>query len=309
MPGWSPGLDLDLLLAVERLDRPGRPEHGFREPEVELADEIEAVAHEALVGPHVHAHVESPAGAPSSPAWPCPVMRTAWPSSMPAGMSTPIARRRGRRPRPRQSGQGPPGSFPRPAQRLHGAVRTSCPSGERTICRTAPAPLALAAGQYLRSLRGAIALAHLAGAHELEVEVDVHAGRGVGEVDVDRRLRIGAGLRAGRAGEAAAEERAEQVVQEREVHEALGVEALSGDGLVPVAVVARPPVLVGEHLVGLCDLAEALLGVRRLGDVRMQLPGQPAEGLLDLAVACVAADAEQLVVVLLRHMDLEFYFL
>ena len=35
-----------------------RPEHGLREAEVELADEIEPVAHEALVGPHVHAHVE-----------------------------------------------------------------------------------------------------------------------------------------------------------------------------------------------------------------------------------------------------------
>ena len=137
----------------------------------------------------------------------------------------------------------------------------------------------------------------------------MHAARGVGEVDVDGRLRIGAGLGAGRACEAAAEERAEQVVQEREVHEALGVEALACDGLVPVAVVARAAVVVGEHLVGLGDLAEALLGVRRLGDVRMQLPRQPAEGLLDLAIGCVAADAEQLVVVLLRHMDLKFYFL
>ena len=102
-------------------------------------------------------------------------------------------------------------------------------------------------------------------------------------------------------GEAAAEERAEQVVQEREIHEALGVEALPRDRLVPVAVVARAPVVVGEHLVGLGDLAEALLGVRRLGDVGMQLPRQAAEGLLDLAIGCVAAHAEQLVVVLLRH--------
>ena len=56
--GLQPRLDLDLLVAVERLDRARDPEHGLREAEVELADEIEPVAHEALVGAHVHAHVE-----------------------------------------------------------------------------------------------------------------------------------------------------------------------------------------------------------------------------------------------------------
>jgi hypothetical protein len=164
-------------------------------------------------------------------------------------------------------------------------------------------PVAFAAGQHLGALGRAVALALLAGGDELEIEVDVRAGCGVGEVDLDGRLGIGAGLGTARAGEAAAEERAEQVVQEREVHEALGMEALTGHCLVPVAVVARPPVVVGQHLVGLCDLAEALLGVRRLGDVRMQLPGKPAEGLLDLAVRRLAADAQQFVVVLLGHVD------
>jgi hypothetical protein len=131
----------------------------------------------------------------------------------------------------------------------------------------------------------------------------VQAGRGIGEIDVDGRLCIGSRLGAGRSREAAAEERAEQIVEEGEIHEALGVEALSRDGLVAVAVVARPPVVVGEHLVGLRDLAEARLGIGRLGDVGMQLAREHAEGLLDLAVGCVAAHAEQLVVVLLRHAD------
>ena len=129
----------------------------------------------------------------------------------------------------------------------------------------------------------------------------MHAARGVGEVDLDRGLRVGTRLGAGRAREAAAEERAEQVVEEPHVHEALGVEALPRHALVPVAVVACAAILVREHLVGLRHVAEARLGVGRLGDVRMQLAGEPAERLLDLAVARVLADAEQLVVVLLGH--------
>ena len=56
--GLQTRLDLDLLLAVERLDRARGAEHGLREAQVELADEIEPVAHEALVRAHVHAHVE-----------------------------------------------------------------------------------------------------------------------------------------------------------------------------------------------------------------------------------------------------------
>ena len=60
--GLQARLDLDLLLAVERLDRARGAEHGLRERQVELADEIEPVAHEALVGPHVHAHVEVAGG-------------------------------------------------------------------------------------------------------------------------------------------------------------------------------------------------------------------------------------------------------
>ena len=129
----------------------------------------------------------------------------------------------------------------------------------------------------------------------------MQAGRSIGEIDVDGRLCIGSRLGPGRSRETAPEERTEQIVEEREIHEALGVEALSRDGLVAVAVVARPPVVVREHLVGLRDLAKARLGIGRLGDIGMQLAREHAEGLLDLAIGRVAAHAEQLVVVLLRH--------
>ena len=160
---------------------------------------------------------------------------------------------------------------------------------------------AFLAGQHVRPGRGAIALADLAGAHELEVQVDVHAGAASARSMSTAACASAPASGPVAPGESAAEERAEQVVQEREIHEALGVEALPRDRLVPVAVVARAPVVVGEHLVGLGDLAETLLGVRLPGDVRVQLPGQATEGLLDLAIGCVAAHAEQLVVVLLRH--------
>src|SRR5215469_6485942 len=54
---------------------------------------------------------------------------------------------------------------------------------------------------------------------------------------------------------------------------------------------------VGEHLVGLRDLLEPLLGLRVRVDVRVQLPGEPPVGLLDLVRARVAADPEDAVVV------------
>jgi len=43
-----------------------------------------------------------------------------------------------------------------------------------------------------------------------------------------------------------------------------------------------------------------VLGVRRFGDVGMQLPGESAKGALDVVGAGIAGDAEELVVVALR---------
>ena len=65
----------------------------------------------------------------------------------------------------------------------------------------------------------------------------------------------------------------------------------------PEAVVRRTAIGVGEHLVRLGRLAEALARVGRRGDVRVELPRELPEGALDLRVARVAPDAEDLVVV------------
>jgi hypothetical protein len=66
------------------------------------------------------------------------------------------------------------------------------------------------------------------------------------------------------------------------------------------AVVELAALVVRQHLVGLDDFAEPLLGVGRVGDVRMQLACEPAERALDVVGARVARDAEELVVVALR---------
>jgi hypothetical protein len=66
------------------------------------------------------------------------------------------------------------------------------------------------------------------------------------------------------------------------------------------AVVQLAALGVGEHLVRLDDLAEAVLRVRRFGDVGMQFPGESAKGALDVVCAGIAGDAEELVVVALR---------
>ena len=72
--------------------------------------------------------------------------------------------------------------------------------------------------------------------------------------------------------------------------------------IVPECVVGATAVGVGQHLVGLRGLLELLLGLRVVPvDVRMELPGKPPEGLLDLGVSGAALDAEDLVVVPLHR--------
>jgi hypothetical protein len=93
--------------------------------------------------------------------------------------------------------------------------------------------------------------------------------------------------------------RGEQVAERVDV-EVRRLEAARPQSGVSVAVVELARLRVGERLVGLRRLAEARLGVGVLRDVRMQLAGQLAEGLLDLLLACGARHAEHLVVVAFR---------
>ena len=81
----------------------------------------------------------------------------------------------------------------------------------------------------------------------------------------------------------------------------VGVEAATAQPGVAEAIVRLPSLRVGQHLVGLRDLAEAMLRVRGDADVGMQLAREPAKGLLDVRIRRVAWHAEHLVVVRLRR--------
>ena len=93
-----------------------------------------------------------------------------------------------------------------------------------------------------------------------------------------------------------AEEGGEEVGQVAEVDVAR-LEAAAAQARVAVAVVELARLRLRQHLVRLDDLAEPLLGVRRVGDVGVELAGEPPEGPLDLRFARRPRDAEQLVVV------------
>src|SRR5450755_2208187 len=149
---------------------------------------------------------------------------------------------------------------------------------------------------------GAVAVTVLAARDHLIGDLDARAGGRLGKVDrgVDRHVasldRAG-GRRAAAAERAAAEEGLEDVRHRAEGLEVRRV-ATGAQALVAVAVVGRAAFGVGEHLIGLGRLLELLLGARVVAvDVGMQLPRQPPEGLLDLAVVGGPGDAEDVVVV------------
>ena len=78
---------------------------------------------------------------------------------------------------------------------------------------------------------------------------------------------------------------------------AVGLEAAAAEPGVTEAVVELPGLGLREHLVRLDDLLEALVRVRRLGDVRVQLAREPPERRLMSASLAERVDAEDLVVV------------
>ena len=57
-PGCVPGSNFELDCAVERLDRDRRAERRLHDRQVDLREDVVALAHEALVGADVHEHVQ-----------------------------------------------------------------------------------------------------------------------------------------------------------------------------------------------------------------------------------------------------------
>jgi hypothetical protein len=140
----------------------------------------------------------------------------------------------------------------------------------------------------------------------MDVDVERRPAHDVGEVDLDLRGQVRPARRPAtaltrRAEESLAEERCEDVREAPEVRHRS--EPAAAHSRVSEAVVQLAALGVGEHLVRLRDRAEPRTGVRVVAHVGMELTRETPEGALDLRVARVAGDAEQLVVVLLgrRH--------
>jgi hypothetical protein len=75
----------------------------------------------------------------------------------------------------------------------------------------------------------------------------------------------------------------------------------------PEHVVRLAPLRIGQDLVGLIDLLEALVGAGLAVDVRMRLLGELPEGALDLRVRGVPPDAEDRVEIAFRGHPAEVY--
>src|SRR6266540_3606013 len=93
-----------------------------------------------------------------------------------------------------------------------------------------------------------------------------------------------------------AEERGEDVGEAPEVERGR-TESSAAQARVPEAVIEIPRLGLREHLVGLDDLAKALVGIGGSRDVGVQLTREQAEGPLDLSLARGTLEAEDLVII------------
>ena len=209
----------------------------------------------------------------------------------------------------------PPVSLAALARRLHDAA---CPVAARAGSRADDLP-EHGAGHLLDDARAATpgardgrrprsrprAAAGLAAARDHDLHVELRTGDRLGEVDLHLRRDVRPTRRPRPrtrrpTEERLAEERGEDVREAAEVG-VHGRETAAAEARVPEAVVRPPTLRVGEHLVRLGDGPEPQLRVRLLAHVRVELARQIPERALDLGVARVPRDAEQLVVVLLRR--------
>ena len=168
-----------------------------------------------------------------------------------------------------------------------------------------------AAGRALPRLRariGAGAGAGLAGDRGRHADRGVLAGEGLFQPDLEVVAQIGTAFAAiGTARPAAAGVAEEGIEDVRHEVGEVGIAAAPAallEGGMAVAVIERALLPVGEDLIGLVDLLELDLGLQVAGIlVRMVLHGQLAEGALQLDLRGGAADAEDLVIVALRHRN------
>ena len=196
------------------------------------------------------------------------------------------------------------GNLPRAAAGGAGARAHDLPQSGLCHAADLAGPAAVLAGANRGAGLGAVSAAVLAGVDGLEAHL--------GERDLDLCADVAARGGTGGAepeelaeeGVAAAEERLEDVLEAargRARAPATRPQPVAAEGVVETA-----PLGVGEDLVGLGRLLEALLGVgvARV-DVGMQLTRERPERLLDLGAGGGAVHAEDLVVVA-RHRVLDY---
>src|SRR5439155_25509710 len=301
--GLRPRVERELGLAVERRQLDGRAERGLRHRQVDSREDVVALPDEARFGPNAHLDVDV-AGAAAG------TRMAAARQADPLAVVDPGRDLDGERALLDDAARAPA-----VAARLldppAGAAALGAALGADELPEEAARDLLQPSGAAARRARrdlaagfGARATAARALDRHVVGDLARHAAGGLHELDLDLCGNVGtAAAAATRASEEiVAEERGEQVGEAAEV-DAAGREAAAPQAGVAVAVVELAGLGLRKHLVGLDDLPEALLRVRRVGDVWMELARERAEGLLDLGLARVPRDPEKLVVVALgrRH--------
>ena len=161
--------------------------------------------------------------------------------------------------------------------------------------------VALRAGRRRRARLGSAARACLATTERAELDLLVRAGDRLGERQSQVVSEVGTGGRTAatvRTRCALAEEGIEEIAEALEAAERAAALWTAEAGS-PKGVVCLPTLGIGQDLIGLVDLLEAVVRACRGADVRMPLLGEPAEGPLDVAVRRTARHAEDVVVVTL----------
>jgi hypothetical protein len=147
-----------------------------------------------------------------------------------------------------------------------------------------PVPAARSAGTPPRTRLGPLAAAALAEVRPFELQRFLDAGGDLFQVNLDHGSNIDA-PRPVAADARSAEGLAEQVAEDAEdvvdSHAGEVVQTGTIEAGVPITVIALALLRVGEHLVGLGGLLEALLGVGCLVSVGVVLEGGLAVGPLD----------------------------
>src|SRR5215469_16415847 len=197
---------------------------------------------------------------------------------------------------------------------LAAALRTRGRYREKTLLRAdlAGAATVGALARAGRAVLGARAVAPVAGRQALKLDRFFGAARRFLEFDFEIVTEVVAAARARSSAAAACEEIAEDVgedfleaLAEIETTEAARSTLRSLEGGVTKSIVLRAPIRIGQNLVGLVDLLEALLGFLVAGiAIGMELDREATIGLLEFFVASSASYAKDFVIVTLlsgRH--------